>query len=344
MLEVEGDLPMTTPASASEAPIRSPIAELLGRLALAPRQTHKALTLWPLVLREDAPLPKGAGYVSLSRALEDGSLQIDELDEHGSVPLVRVRNRGIHDVLFLFGEEIRGAKQNRIANASFLVPARSELVIDVSCVEQGRWGRRGRADFAASGEVVSHMMRRKMAKRVAEARRRGGRFDANQLEVWQEIGERLAQTHTASATDSYEDYVRSRRADLSDLLAAFRPLERQVGFLALAGDAIVGLEAIGRPEVFAEQFEGLVRAYAVDAIDPPLGRRDRERQAPGADSPEAFLAAIGRAPVQRAPSLGLGEDLRLEGEGVEGCALAAGELVHLTAFPSPGALPTSAEG
>jgi len=333
---------MTTPVTTPPAPALSPIAELLARLSLAPRQTHKALTLWPLVLREEAPPSGTPVYVPLSRALEDGSLQIDELDERGSVPLVRVTNRGIHDVLFLFGEEIRGAKQNRIANASFLVAARSELMIDVSCVEQGRWGRRGRVGFAAAGEVVSHRMRQKMAYRVAKSRRGGGRFQADQMEVWQDIDQRLAQTHTASATDSYEDYVRSRRADLSDLLAAFRPLERQVGFVAASGDEILGLEAVGRTDVFADQFEGLVRSYAVDAIDPAPG--GRQRQVPGADSPEAFLAALGRAPVLRGRSLGLGDDLRIEGEDVSGCALVAGQVVHLTAFPVTAAPEAPGEG
>jgi hypothetical protein len=327
---------MSTPNSTSQAASVSPIAELLGRIALAPQQTHKSLTLWPLVLREeDTAALDEAGYVPLARALEDGSVQVDELDERGSVPLVRVTNRGARDVLFLFGEEIRGAKQNRIANASFLVPALSELVIDVSCVEQGRWGRRGRVGFASSGEVVSQLMRKKMALRVAQSRSRGGRFDANQSEVWQEIGDRLSQSRTASATDSYEDYVTSRRAELSDLLAAFRPLERQVGFLAVAGGAVVGLEAIGRPEVFAAQFEGLVRSYAVDAIDTPRG--ERKPAAPRAESPEAFLAALGRAPARRSPSLGVGDDLRIEDEDVTGCALVMGQVVHLTAFPSEAA-------
>jgi len=324
-----------TPAFTAPPPALSPVAELLARLTLAPRQTHKALTLWPLVLRDDAPAPAGSGYVPLSRALEDGSVQIDELSQAGSVPHVRVTNRGALDVLFLFGEEIRGARQNRIANASFLVAARSELVVDVSCVEQGRWGRRGRADFAGAGEVVSHRMRQKMAYKVAASRRRGGSFEADQLEVWHEIDERLATSHTESATDSYEDYVRSRRADLSDMLAAFRPLERQVGFVAVSGDAVVGLEAIGRPEVFASQFEGLLRSYAVDAIDPAPARWDRERSGAGSDSPEAFLAALGRAPIQRGPSLGLGDDLRIEGEDLAGCALVAGQVIHLTAFPAP---------
>ena len=335
---------MTIPATHPPVPPLSPIAELLGRLSLAPRQMHKALTLWPLVLREEAPTPGAPDYVPLSRALDDGSVQVDELDERGSVPLVRVTNRGVHGVLLLFGEEIRGAKQNRITNASFLVPARSELVIDVSCVEQGRWGRRGRVGFAGAREVVSQRMRKKMAYRVARSRRRGGRFEADQQEVWQDIGERLAHAHTESATDSYEDYVRSRRADLSDLLAGFRPLERQVGFLAASGDTIVGLEAIGRAEVFADQFEGLLRSYAVDAIDPAPGERGQARPEFGSDSPEAFLTALGRASVLRGPSLGLGDDLRIEGEGVAGCALVMGQVIHLTAFPAPAAPEAPGEG
>ena len=64
------------------------------------------------------------------------------------------------------------------------------------------------------------------------------------------------------------------------MLAPSAPLERQVGFVAVAGDEIVGLEAIGRPEIFADQFEGLVRSYAVDAIDAALGERERERALP----------------------------------------------------------------
>jgi len=52
------------------------------------------------------------------------------------------------------------------------------------------------------------------------------------------------------------------------------------------------------------------------------------------------LAALGRAPVEPGPSLGVGDDLRIEGQGVAGCALVAGHVVHLTAFPAqpaPGA-------
>ena len=41
---------MTTHPTTPPTPTLQPIAELLARIALAPQQTHKSLTLWPLLL------------------------------------------------------------------------------------------------------------------------------------------------------------------------------------------------------------------------------------------------------------------------------------------------------
>jgi len=236
----------------------------------------------------------------------------------------------------LFGEELRGALQNRVANASFLVPAQGTLEIDVSCVEQGRWG--GRSTFRAARSVVSSSMRRKMEAKVAYARSLGRRFDADQQEVWSEVGERLSLSGTDSDTSSYEDYLGARRRDLDEAARAFHPVPDQVGFVAAIGDRIAGLEAIGRRPVFARSFDGLLRAYLVDAVDAPQ-LRQRERQEhvePEArfDAPEPFLAALRGAPASEGPSLGLGRDVRLRGGGVAGCVLLhqPDGLVHLTAF------------
>ncbi len=319
--------------------IPGPVSDFVAEVALAPRQAWKGLSLWPLVLPEGATDRVGPPYVTLGEALASGSARIEEVTEGGSVPLVGVANRGDSAVLFLFGEEITGALQNRVANASFLVPARSELVVDVSCVEAGRWSRRS-AQFGASREVMSSAVRRKMARRVAQARAASGgsgRFRADQQEVWEEIEQRISATGAPSPTRAYCDYRESRSHDLDEVSRAFRPLERQVGFVAAIGDRVTGAEAIGSPRVFAESFRALLRAYAIDAVDASLVKESEEpplAEARHFDAPEPFLDALARAPFLTGTSLGAGEDLRIEGPAVSGCALAHHGLVHLTAFPA----------
>jgi hypothetical protein len=328
------------PAHLSGLPSPSPaIAAFLDSVSLAPHQSHKLLTLWPLVRRGSAP-ESGPAYLTLADALASGALDVRERQGGASVPVIEVVNRGDTAVLVLFGEVLNGAKQNRIANASFLVPAFDSLEIDVSCVEQGRWGGRSR-EFHAARSVVSSGIRRKMASKVARARAAGGSFDADQLEVWSEVQDRLFFSGSKSRTSDYADYVSTRQSDLSEAARVFHALPGQVGFVAAIGDQIAGLEAVGRQAVFARAFDGLLRAYLVDAVDAPqLRQREKEQSvlAAGFDAPEPFLAALAQAPASEGASLGLGRDLRLRGAGVAGCALVhepAG-LVHLTAFAEGG--------
>ncbi len=55
------------------------------------------------------------------------------------MPELRFVNHCERPVLLLDGEELVGAKQNRILNLTVLVPAHQTIVIPVSCVEAGRW-------------------------------------------------------------------------------------------------------------------------------------------------------------------------------------------------------------
>jgi hypothetical protein len=315
--------PASTPSDSSAL-----VSRFLSRLALAPRQAHKALTVWPLV--PTSPGPAAPAYGTLSDAIASGTLVVEELPG-ATVPHVAVENRGELAVLVLFGEQIQGALQNRTVNASFLIPPRARVDIDVSCTEVGRWT--GRGAFKATSELVAHAIRRKMAKAVSGSRKRGQRFDANQREVWSEVDHRLDSSRIGSNTRAYADYVAARRSELASAAAAFHPVPGQVGFVAAIGSEVVGVEAIGRPEVFAAAFSGLLQAYLIDAVDAAAVSAREEAAAVRFESPEDFLAALAAAPGEEGPSLGTGRDVRIEGDRVCGCVLVAGDVVHLTAFP-----------
>ena len=316
-------------------PASNPISTFLGHAHLGTCQSHKALSLWPLLWPATAP-PSGPECIPLREALAAGLATIDEVSDGGSVPHVRVTNKGKQPVLFLFGEEIVGAKQNRVANATFLVPAQSTEVIDVSCVEAGRWQRSPREGFRESKEVVSSSLRRKMAMKVSDSLARGRGFVADQGEVWDDIGERLSESRTASPTSAWADYRKSRARDVGEFRRAFRPVERQVGFVVMRGDRVVGLEAVGRSDVFAASHASLLAAYTIDAADDGLVQRQGSAapQGPVFDAPEPFLAELANAPVRLSATRGLGSDLRVATERVAACALACEGLVHLTAFPT----------
>ena len=241
-------------------------ADFLDHAGLAARQDHKLLSLWPLVWPEGSA-PAGPEYTRLADAIAAGAFRVDEV-AGGNVPKVSAVNEGELAVLVLFGEEIHGALQNRTVNASFLVPAKSRVVLDVSCVEQGRWSRNSKS-FGAPEAAVSSAMRKKMAMSVTRARASGGDFTADQAEVWKEVGDRLRSSRTRSRTSSYGDYRKSRRSDLDEISKSFHTVDRQVGFVASIGDEIVGLECIGRP--------GGLRTLVPHAAPGLWDRRDRQR-------------------------------------------------------------------
>ena len=102
---------------------------------------HEALTVFPLF----SPPDGAVDYLLSDEAIAAGSVTVEEVSEGGSVPNLLVTNQGDSRVLFLEGEELRGAKQNRVLNTSVLVAAHSKTPIPVSCVEQGRWRYRTQA-------------------------------------------------------------------------------------------------------------------------------------------------------------------------------------------------------
>ena len=78
-------------------------------------------------------------YLTLDEALARGDVRVTETSDAGDVPELLFENLGEKSVLLLDGEELVGAKQNRVLNLTILAPAKRTITIPVSCVEAGRW-------------------------------------------------------------------------------------------------------------------------------------------------------------------------------------------------------------
>src|SRR5262249_60789562 len=139
----------------------------------------RAITSLPL--RTHAPVDPP--WLLLPEALADGSAEVSEISEGGSVPTLHVINRGSRDVLLLDGEELVGAKQNRVLNTTVLVRAHSRLEVPVSCVEQGRW-RYTSQRFASSAHSLYASIRLKKVAQVHRSLQLRRSFSADQRAIW----------------------------------------------------------------------------------------------------------------------------------------------------------------
>ena len=264
---------------------------------------------------------------------EASGLVVDELDEP-SVNALRVRNPGDKPVLVVEGEHFLGGKQNRAVNVTVLVPALRDLDIPVSCLEQGRWGRRR----AARRDEAFTATRVRAAKNagVAASMRRSGSRDGDQGAVWREVDEMLSRVCVQSATAAAADVKRAAhrrqpsRAETIEKLVVRGPLPGQCGIVVVHGRWVTAMDLFGAPHLLAAHWGALVRSHLLES---PV--------ATGKPSATAVLEVVRRfaaARAQETPGVGLGVEHRVADDRVTGHALTLkGAVVHAAFFTgSPG--------
>lgn len=318
-------LPLPTQPYCITRPVMNELLQTrLDSLSLAEPQRSGPFAVIPLLDGKDARLD----YLTLSQALSETVLAVSEVSEGGSVPDLLVRNRGDRPVLLLDGEEVAGAKQNRILNTSILVAAVSTIKVPVSCTEQGRWAYSS-PTFGDSGYVTAHKIRYAARESVQAnlSMRQGHRSD--QGRVWREIRAYHDERGIASPTGAMRDAMEQDAERVRVQMSAFPALPNQVGLLVLAGEQVLGLDVLSRPQAYALVHPKLLLSY-VGGTDAPAASTDPEVASAAAKS---FLKDLGSTGSSSFPSPGLGEDIRFTGSISFGSGLALdGELIHLAAF------------
>jgi len=199
---------------------------------------------------------------------------------------LKVVNRGDVAVLLLDGEELVGAKHNRVLNLTILVPPRHTATIPVSCVESG------------GGDM--------------------SRTSSAQLPARTQFAEgRAAKMH--QVTSSLEAHG-TRRSDQQAVWSAIAEKSARLGAEFLVNGRLAGLELLDAPSTWRKLSPKLVRSYALDAIDrkqvrPPVTSHD------GTFLIDAVAASQGTV----FPAVGEGEDVPLRGRDLIGAALVARE-------------------
>jgi len=238
------------------------ITSFLETVRFARKQVCRNLTVFPLL----APDGMEPGYLILEQALERGLIRITEVDKDGSVPDLKLINLGNEKVLIIEGEELVGAKQNRIVNSTFLIAGKAEVMIPVSCVEQGRW-QYDSEEFQSGKKMMHASLRRSHQQDVMYSLQRGEGYRSNQGRIWDDIAEKSVRMEVDAPTHAMADVFESYEDKLAEFFESVQLIEWQVGAVFAINGKVVGLESFSCHDTFKRFFEKLVKSYALDAMD-----------------------------------------------------------------------------
>ena len=310
--------------NAPAAPQLSPeLVRFFGKIQPGAPVPLPSMSVVPLLLADEGPDAE-----LLEEGIEAGHTSVSEVSDSGDVNSINVLHQGQRLLLLVDGEEITGAKQNRVVNASFLVPPGEPVVIPVSCVERGRWRYESRG-FRSSGRTLSSSARGSKLSRVTRSVTSNGNYDADQGAVWRDVDQYLNATQTASSTAAFSDAAEQRQRAMEQWLEMLTPSGGQVGMAVVNGSSLVSLDLFGSSQLYRRAWKKIARGVLVEIYD---------RQ-PGNGDPRAVvtraLASVSRSAVIRKAAPGCGETLHGSSEGlVVGAVAHQGAVYHAMVAPA----------
>jgi ARG and Rhodanese-Phosphatase-superfamily-associated Protein domain len=172
-------------------------------------------------------------------------------------------------VLMFEGALFGGGWQHRVLAGSVLVGARTEVEVDVRCVEQRRWGGghdqrllAQRAPLAVRGALRG--LRREDDRFAAEETRH-----SDQSDVWERV-QHYEHSHGASRTSSLVEVQGGLDRQVAAILDQVRPLPAQRGVLIGVDGHPALLEVFDHPDTLAAQWDAILASVAMDALLLPV--------------------------------------------------------------------------
>lgn len=262
---------------------------------------YEGLAVFPLF---GAP-PPVVEYDLAPRAIGKGVVGVQEISEAGSVPDLLVENRGEVRVLFLEGEELVGAKQNRILNTSVLVPARTKCRIPVSCVEAGRWGYRTR-HFSSGGTHAPYGLKGMVKGSVHRSLQAGRGHRSDQGRVWDEVEHYMKATGSVSPTGAMHDAYASHGARVEEFTGKLGYVEGAIGLAVAVAGRVAAVDLFDKPATCVEVWSRLLTGAALEALAAGVGGRPAE-----AVDVERLLAGLSGVAWEPVQSVGEGQEYRV---------------------------------
>lgn len=284
---------------------------------------HNDLAIIPVYCNEVRP----PDYITLKEALSNGSITVSEVCKCGIVQELKVVNSSSKTVLMLDGEEMQGAKQNRVLNTTVLLAGESSAIIPVSCSERGRWTYKT-IHFQDSNIMMVRSIRQNKNMSISRSLSEGEGFRSNQCHIWQDIEILHTTCGTSSKTGAMKDAYEGSRSSVQQYVEAIPCQAGQNGMVILIKGHAVAFESVSRPEAYLHLHDKLIASYVMD-----MDQDQSDQVEPYLDEGYRFLEEISSAEEKSYKSVCLGDDHRYINHDISGSALVVDDnIIHLAFF------------
>lgn len=268
-------------------------------------------------------------YVTLDEALADDILDVTEVSESGDVPTLSVVNKSNIMVFLMAGEQLIGAKQNRVLNISIMIAANSSVPIPVSCVEQRRWNYVS-PKFSSLRSSSHSYLRKQMSEDVSDSYRSFRSPRSKQGKVWNEVSRKLNRMGSSSRSEALEQVYEDHRLELDGAVQKFSVPPDWCGAVFAFDGKIAGMDLFDRPATLSKLMPKLLKSYGIDSLE----KRDKTEAATlDAESVKNWLRSVAEANFDSFESPGVGTDVRIKSKTLVGDSLVVeGSPVHVELF------------
>ncbi|MHC4597728.1 MAG: ARPP-1 family domain-containing protein [Planctomycetota bacterium] len=230
--------------------------------------THQNLSVF--LLHGEARVEERV-YFTLQEAMEREALVVHET---GTVSELEVENVSEDTEIYLeAGEIVKGGKQDRVLVADVVVPIRSGRVkTPAFCVEEGRWGRRGReaaASFSTSTTSLSSRDLKMSTRRKKDQRAVWSSVTGLQEKLARRLGKGVCHPESGSSLQlTLEDEsVREKVKEYTAILAPILDDRKDVvGFAFAVNGAFNSASLYASGNLFKKLWPKLLEASAVEAL------------------------------------------------------------------------------
>ncbi len=215
------------------------------------------------------PLDIWALHLPSERTLTDKSIHIADVGMLNFIECEKPRIGNIivsnHENAPAFLQEgliIEGLRQSRMVAFDYIIQPKSTEMINVFCVEEGRWGDEFDGDLIHRAPIsVIAALREQPIDLTAEP------FKFTQRSVWRSVARHQSRTHSLETT-SLSHMVRSYQDSASYFPfvspSSYEPKSGQTGLVVSALGQPLLMEMFGNENLFAQHFQSIIKSVLWD--------------------------------------------------------------------------------